>query len=171
MATLNEAQAGIAFRTAMGWLGANPGSTSVQIAREMPRLMGPAYADISYATWAAVARRTVGASNAGEAMNANPSEVIPASELNPIPGSTLYDERFQYRVIVVSTDQYGNEVRAVWEYRSTSAVSLDQIAADVASRAVAASGYQYTGGRRQIPGDFVGAPTVMILSAGKRGRG
>jgi hypothetical protein len=57
-----------------------------------------------------VARRAVAAREAGEAMTADPSYAPGRADLATIPGSTLYAERYSYRVLLTVTGESGQQV-------------------------------------------------------------
>lgn len=169
MATLNEAQAGIAFRTAFGFLGRTPERSEVGLGYDIKRAMGPAYASINDSTWRAVARRAIAARDAAETMRDDPAYAPRAGQLSTIPGSTLYAERYQYRVLISYTGEDGNEYRLVYEYRSDSPLSQNDIGTDLEQRVRNIPGQFRSGGSVVTPDRPFGAVSIEVLSAGKRG--
>ncbi len=111
----------------------------------------------------------VAARDAADAMNADPGYAPTRGELSTIPGSTLYEERYTYRVLVEVTGENGQTVTTVIDYRSDAALSSQQIAADLAANFPPAL-VSSTAGRNALRGigEF-NPPAVTVLGAGKRG--
>lgn len=169
MATLNDAQSGIVFRSGLAMAIANPDRGAVGLAYDLQRSFGQVYSDINLSTWRAIARRVESAREAGEAMSADPTYTPGRSDLDTIPGSTLYAERFQYRVLLTITGENGQIVTTAIDYRTDTAVNAQQIAADLAARFTPAM-VNSTPGRNAI-GELgeINPPEVVILAAGRRG--
>lgn len=168
MATLSEAEAAQAFRSALAVLGNDPERSAIGVGYDLQRIYRGTLPDINLSTWRAVGRRAVAAVEAAREMEANAGLVIPRADLPQIPGATLHPERFTYRVLVRVTDAEGHSADTVVDYRSDTALSLSQIEADLATRFAPSMGSRPSTRQELYELGPTQSVTVLVLAAGKR---
>lgn len=168
MATLNEAEAAQAFRSALAVLGNDPERSAIGVGYDLQRIYRATLPDINLSTWRAVGRRAAAAVEAAQEMERDAGLVIPRADLPQIPGATLNPERFTYRVLVRVADAEGHSADTVIDYRTDAAVSKAQIEADLSARFAPSMGSRPSTRRELMELGSGQTVSVSILAAGRR---